>query len=74
MSSPWVKQKHTRNIHAIPSHGLLWVSRIEEQRRRMKNNEEKNPKLLFVLFYVLFITIFAFNNNFEYKIKKNDIV
>jgi hypothetical protein len=23
----------------------------------MKNNEEKNPKLLFVLFYVLFITI-----------------
>jgi len=33
------------------------ASRIEEQRRRIKNNEEKNQKLLFVLFYVLFITI-----------------
>jgi uncharacterized protein with HEPN domain len=29
----------------------------ESNWRIMKNNEEKNPKLLFVLFYVLFITI-----------------
>ena len=28
---------------------INWVSRIEEQ-RIIKNNEEKNPKLLFVLF------------------------
>ena len=28
---------------------INWLSRIEEQRRIIKNNEEKNPKLLFVL-------------------------
>ena len=68
-----IKRGHinvSNNIHA--------VSRIEEQRRRMKNNEENNPNLLFMLFYVLCITICAFNNHFEYKnfkkIKKNDIV
>ena len=27
---------------------INWVSRIEEQRKTIKNNEEKNPKLLFV--------------------------
>jgi len=29
---------------------INWVSRIEEKRRIIKNNEDKNPKLLFVLF------------------------
>ena len=29
---------------------INWVSRIEERRLIIKNNEEKNPKLLFVLF------------------------
>jgi len=33
------------------------VGLIEEQSRIIKNNEVNNPKLLFVLFYVLFITI-----------------
>ena len=30
---------------------------IKEQLKIIKNKEVKNPKLLFVLFYVLFITI-----------------
>jgi hypothetical protein len=54
----------SNNIHA--------VSQIEEQRRRMKYNEENNPNLLFMLFYVLFITICALNNHFEYKNVKNN--
>jgi hypothetical protein len=29
---------------------INWVSRIEEQRKRIKNNEEKNPKLLFDMY------------------------
>jgi hypothetical protein len=33
------------------------IKQGESNWRIMKNNEEKNPKLLFVLFYVLFITI-----------------
>ena len=31
---------------------ITWVSRIEEQRKLIKNNEEKNPKLLFVHVHV----------------------
>ena len=31
---------------------INWVSRIEEQRKIIKNNEEKNPKLLFVHVHV----------------------
>ena len=31
---------------------INWVSRIEEQRKKIKNNEEKNPKLLFVHVHV----------------------
>ena len=31
---------------------INWVSRIEEQRKTIKNNEEKNPKLLFVHVHV----------------------
>ena len=31
---------------------INWVSRIEEQRKIINNNEEKNPKLLFVHVYV----------------------
>ena len=33
-------------------HRINWVSRIEEQRKIIKNNEEKNPKLLFVHVHV----------------------
>ena len=31
---------------------INWASRIEEQREIIKNNEEKNPKLLFVHVHV----------------------
>ena len=31
---------------------INWVSRIEEQSKIIKNNEEKNPKLLFVHVHV----------------------
>jgi hypothetical protein len=31
---------------------INWVNRIEEQRKLIKNNEEKNPKLLFVHVHV----------------------
>jgi hypothetical protein len=31
---------------------MNWVSRIEEQRKVIKNNEEKNQKLLFVHLHV----------------------
>ena len=34
------------------SNRINWVSRIEEQRKIIKNNEEKNPKLLFVHVHV----------------------
>jgi hypothetical protein len=34
------------------SNRINWVSRIEEQRKIIKNNEEKNPKLLFIHVHV----------------------
>ena len=47
-------KKRSSSIYLGPKNLLCnrinWVSRIEEQRRKIKNNEEKNPKLLFVLF------------------------
>ena len=47
-------KKRSSSIYLGPKNLLCnrinWVSRIEEQRRIIKNNEEKNPKLLFVLF------------------------
>ena len=37
---------------SFPIELTYWVSRIEEQRKIIKNNEEKNPKLLFVHVHV----------------------
>jgi hypothetical protein len=36
----------------FPFYRINWVSRFEEQRKIIKKNEEKNPKLLFVHVHV----------------------
>jgi len=48
-------KKKSSPIYLSPKNLLCltinWASRIEEQRRIIKNNEEKNPKLLFVCYF-----------------------
>jgi hypothetical protein len=49
------KKSRPRYISALKNllcNGINWVSRNGEHRKILKNNEEKNPKLLFVHVHV----------------------
>ena len=51
-----LKNDRPRYISALRNlfcNRINWVSQIEEQRKIIKNNEEKNPKLLFVHVHVV---------------------
>ena len=51
-----LKKSRPRYISALKNllcNKINWVSQIEEQKKIIKNNEEKNPKLLFVHVHVV---------------------
>jgi hypothetical protein len=69
ISAPPPPKKKSSPIYLDPKNLLCnrinWVGRIKEQRKLIKNNEEKNPKLLFVHVHVHIYGVFNLCQHFE---------